>query len=204
MDEAALIKQAKKGDVDAFNRLVLTYQDQAFNLAYRMLHSDPAAQDATQDSFVSAFEKLHTFRGGSFQAWILRIVANNCYDEVRRWKRRPETDLNPVRSGDGEEVEDPEWLADDTNSPEEQMERRELAEAIQRCIDRLPYDFKVIVLLVDVEGLDYQAASDVIQSPLGTVRSRLARARRRLQDCLRGFGELLPDPFRLESESRPQ
>jgi len=93
MDETALIKLAKKGDLDAFNNLILAYQDTVYTLAYRMLHSDPAAQDATQDAFISAYEKLSAFRGGSFKAWMLRIAANKCYDELRRWKRRPETEL---------------------------------------------------------------------------------------------------------------
>jgi len=202
IDETALIKQAKKGDLNAFNHLVLAYQDQAYHLAFRMLHSDPAAQDATQDAFISVFEKLQTYHGGSFRAWVLRIVANKCYDELRRWKRRPEVDLYPTSSQSGEEIEDPEWLAEDEFSPEEKMGKKDLEEAIQSCIDTLPNDFKAVVILVDMQGMDYQAASEVIRSPIGTVRSRLARARKRLQECLQGFKELLPEKFRLASESR--
>lgn len=202
MDETALIKSAKKGDVDAFNRLVLTYQEQAYNLALRMLHDDTSAQDATQISFISAWEKIHTFHGGSFRAWMLRIVTNNCYDELRRWKRKPTADLNPTDGDSGEEIEDPEWLTDSGDSPEERLARKELEEAIQRCIDHLPEEFRAVVILVDVQGLDYQTASDVVKSPLGTIRSRLARARHRLQDCLQGVRELLPAEFRFNSESR--
>jgi RNA polymerase sigma-70 factor (ECF subfamily) len=204
MDEIALIKLAKKGDLDAFNRLVIAYQDTVFNLAYRMLHNDPAAQDATQDAFISAYEKLNAYRGGSFKAWILRIVANKCYDELRRWKRRPETNLYPSNPENEEEVEDPVWLADDNQSPEDGIEQKELEEVIQGCIDALPDEYKAVVILVDMQGLDYKNASGIVESPIGTIRSRLARARKRLQDCLRGFLELLPDKFRLNYESRPK
>ncbi len=202
MDETALIGQAKKGDLDAFNRLVLEYQDRAYNLALRMLGDQASAEDAVQVSFISAYEKIRTFRGGSFRAWILRITANNCLDELRRQKRKPTADLNPMDPENGDEVESPEWLADESLSPEEKVSQKELESAIQRCIQELPDEFRAVVLLVDVQGLDYREASEVVQSPLGTIRSRLARARQRLQECLQGAWELLPEKYRLYNESR--
>jgi len=203
MDETALISQAKKGDLDAFNRLVLEYQDQSFNLALRMLGDQPSAEDAVQLSFISAYENLRSFRGGSFRAWILRITANNCLDELRRLKRKPTADLTPEDPETGEEMESPEWLADESMSPEEKVSQKELESVIQRCIQALPEEFRTVVLLVDVQGMDYQEASEVVSSPLGTIRSRLARARQRLQECLQGAWELLPDKYRLYNESRP-
>lgn len=203
MEETALINQAKKGDLDAFNRLVLAYQDQTFNLALRMLGDQPSAEDAVQLAFINAYEKLHSFRGGSFRAWILRITANNCLDELRRQKRKPTADLAPEDPETGEEMESPEWLADASMSPEEKVSQKELESAIQRCIQALPDEFRVVVLLVDVQGMDYQEASKVVNSPLGTIRSRLARARQRLQECLQGAWELLPEKYRLNNESRP-
>ena len=198
MDENLLIQSARKGDLDAFNRLVLAYQQQAYNLALRLLDDDHGAQDAVQQSFISAYEKIHTFRGGSFCAWILRIVTNNCYDELRRQKRRPTTELTPLISDSGEEVEEPGWMEDSSSpSPEDQYEIKELEAAIQNCIRALPVEFRAVVVLVDLQGMDYQEAAQVIKTPLGTVRSRLARARQRLQDCLQGSGELLPEKYRL-------
>ena len=203
MEETALINQAKKGDLDAFNRLVLAYQDQAFNLALRMLGDQPSAEDAVQLTFISAYENLRSFRGGSFRAWILRITSNNCLDELRRQKRKPTMDLTPEDPETGEELESPKWLADDAMSPEEKVSQKELESVIQRCIQELPDEFRAVVVLVDVQGMDYQEASEVVKSPLGTIRSRLARARQRLQDCLRGAWELLPEKYRLYNESRP-
>ena len=199
MNESDLITYAQQGDLDAFNRLVLTYQDMAFNQAYRLMGDAASAEDITQDAFISAYRKLHTFRGGSFKAWLLRIVTNAGYDELRRRKRRPTTHLEPV-SNDDEEIESPSWLTDPGESPEQAAIRMELNEAIQRCLDQLEVDFRVVVVLVDVQGLDYKQAARNIGKPLGTVKSRLARARSRMQDCLRGFGELLPSGLRYESE----
>ena len=199
MDEAALIRQAQQGDLDAFNRLVLAYQDLAFNVAYRLM-SDPAeAQDVTQDAFVSAYRKLDSFRGGSFKAWLLRIVTNAGYDALRKRKRQPVVPLEPLTSDD-EEIESPSWIADPGETPEDAAARAELGIAIQHCLDRLAVDFRTVVVLVDVQGLDYAEAAETVGKPLGTIKSRLARARVRMQDCLQSYGELLPAQYRLEGE----
>jgi RNA polymerase sigma factor (sigma-70 family) len=200
MDEGALIQAAKEGDLNSFNHLVLLYQDQVYNQAYRMMGEPGYAADATQEAFISAYRKLHSYRGGSFRAWLLRIVSNACYDELRRRQRRPTTSLEPMDDG-GEEIESPHWLADPGETPEDSLERSELGSAIQSCLDELPLDFRVVVVLVDVQGMDYSEAAQAVGKPVGTIKSRLARARTRLRDCLQGFGELLPSVFRQGEES---
>lgn len=200
MDEIGLIQAARQGDMDAFNRLVLAYQDQVYNQAYRVLGDSQAADDATQEAFISAFHHIRSFRGGSFRAWLFRIVTNTCYDELRRLKRRPTTPLEPV-DDEGAEIESPYWIADPGESPEERAEHGELARAIQRCLDRLPVEFRVVVTLVDVQGLDYSEVAKVVNKPLGTVKSRLARGRDRLRECLQGAWELLPAKYRLRSDA---
>jgi len=199
MDEQVLIQDALEGNLNAFNNLVLHYQDIAYNVAYRIMGEHGAADDAAQEAFISAYEKLDQYRGGSFKAWLLRIVTNACYDELRRRQRQPVTPLKP-KLDDGETLENPYWIEDDSPSPEEGFEESELQEAIQHCINNLDKKFKTILVLVDVEGLDYKTASEVVGRPLGTIKSRLARARERVQKCLQGFRELLPDLFRLSSE----
>ncbi len=199
MNEARMIEYASRGDLDAFNRLVLEYQDIAFSVAFRMLGEQAIAEDITQDAFISAYRKLNSFRGGSFKAWLLRIVTNASYDELRRLKRRPTVALEPT-SQDDEEIESPAWLEDPADDPEEAALRAELSAAIQHCLDELDADFKTVVILVDVHGMDYAEAAEAANTPLGTIKSRLARARVRMQDCLKGFGELLPAMFRLEGE----
>jgi RNA polymerase sigma factor (sigma-70 family) len=200
MDEAALISSAKAGDLNAFNSLLLTYQDLLYNQAYRMMGEPEYAADATQEAFISAYKNIRSFRGGSFRAWLLRIVTNACYDELRRRQRRPTTSLEPLDDG-GDEIESPQWLADPGESPEDSLVRTELSQAIQRCLSDLPPDFRAIVVLVDVQGMDYAEAAKTIAKPVGTVKSRLARARVRMRDCLRGLGELLPVGFRQGIES---
>ena len=201
-DEVNLINSSQKGDLEAFNQLVLKYQGLAFNLALRFLNDEDAAADASQVAFISAFQNMHTFRGGSFKAWLLRIVTNKCYDELRRQKRKPAQSLEAFDSQTDQEIEDPVWMADDADLPEDQVAQKELDRVIQRCIEALPTEFRAVVLLVDVNGLDYKQTAKAARVPVGTVRSRLARARRRLQTCLQAAWELLPEKYRLKSESK--
>jgi RNA polymerase sigma-70 factor (ECF subfamily) len=196
MDEASLIADAQRGKVDAFNELVLTYQSQVYNLAYRIMGDPASAADATQDAFVSAYRSLSRFRGGSFKSYLLRIVTNRCYDELRRRKRRPATSFEDV---DIDEDANP-MLIDSGENPEEQAERQEMVDVIQTGIETLPPDQRVTLVLSDVQGMSYQEIAEVTEVALGTVKSRLARARSKLRDYLRDNGELIPRQYRLESE----
>lgn len=201
MDEAALIRDAQHGDLDAFNRLVLAYQDAIYNTALRILSDEDLAADATQEAFLSAFRSLSSFRGGSFRGWLMRTVTNACYDEFRRKHRHPTTPLEPV-TDDNEEMDTSRWLADPAMSPEEQFETAELEHAIQHCLEALPVEFRAVVVLADVQMLDYSEVAAALKKPLGTIKSRLARARLKLRECLQAFRELLPSAYRLENETR--
>src|ERR671924_35353 len=130
MDEQALIRAAQKGDVAAFNQLVRTYQAQVYRTAYRVLCDQAAAQDAAQDAFISAFKHIKAYRGGSYKAWLLKIVTNACYDQLRVKQRRPTASLDamlidPDNPAPGADRAAPE-------SPQDVAERKELGEAIQR------------------------------------------------------------------------
>jgi len=197
MNEQALIADAQNGNLEAFNTLVLHYQDVVFNTALRIMGDDDLAADAAQEAFISAFKSISSFRGGSFKAWLMRTVTNACYDELRRQKRRPTTPLEPD-TDDGDEMETPRWLADPAMTPDQQAEADEVEDAIQHCLDNLPLEFKTVVVMADIQGLDYTEVAIAVRVPLGTIKSRLARARLRLRDCLQGFAELLPASYRLE------
>ena len=196
MDEASLIADAQRGKVDAFNELVLTYQQQVYNLAYRIMGDPASAADATQDAFISAYQSLSRFRGGSFKSYLLRIVSNRCYDELRRRKRRPATSFEDVEI---DEDANP-MLANGGEDPEEYTERQEMADVLQAGIETLPSDQRVTLVLSDVQGMSYEEIAEVTEVALGTVKSRLARARSKLRDYLRDNGELLPLRYRLEGE----
>lgn len=192
MDEAALIKAARQGDVNAYNTLVLHYQDQAYSVAYRIMGEADSAADAAQEAFISAYRAIASFRGGSFRAWLLRIVTNACYDELRRRKRRPQTSLDALSVED----ESPDSLVSHTENPEAHAQRMELSAAIHHCLQNLPDDQRAVAVLSDIEGLSYEEIAAALGVALGTVKSRLSRSRLHLRDCLRGFGELLPTAYR--------
>ncbi len=183
-DETVLISSALSGDLESFNSLVLAYQNLVYNAAFRILGERFAADDAAQETFILAFRKLRSFRGGSFRSWLLRIVTNVCYDELRRDKRHPTSSLE-FQDDTGEEVESLKWMVDPGELPEERLERVNLGRTIQACIDELPLEFRLVAVLVDIQGMDYTETAEILSLPLGTVKSRLARARARLCLCLR-------------------
>lgn len=181
--DGSCILVARQEDLEAFNRLVLVHQDWVYNFAYRILGDPQDASDATQEAFVRAFRNLSAYRGGSFRAWILRIATNVCRDELRRRKHHTTIPLVPYGPS-GEEIESPYWIADQSDSPEEMALYGELRETLQSCLDQLPITYRTIVVLVDILGLEYPEAAEIIGRPVGTVKSRLARARVRLRDML--------------------
>ncbi len=194
-DEAALLAAAQRGHLPAFNQIILHYQGMAYNIAYRIVGDADSAADATQDAFVKAFQRIDQYRGGSFKAWLLRIVTNTCYDALRARKRRPTSSLEPE-----EEDDDPDYdvrLVDHAERPESYVIRQELAGVIQTAIQQLPADQRATLVLADIEGLDYQEIADAMGTALGTVKSRLSRARAKLRDLLLAQEELLPPQYRL-------
>lgn len=195
-EEQALIRRALRGDLDAFNALILRYQDTAYTLAYRIMGDSHAAADAVQEAFIVAYRRLGTYRGGSFRSWLLRITTNQCYDELRRVRRRPAVSVEAM----GEETGDDPAIPDAADTPEETVEQHELQQAIQDCIGALNADQRMVLVLCDVDGLDYQAIADQLGAQIGTVKSRLSRARASVRDCLQDVRELLPGAYRLISD----
>lgn len=197
MDEKALITAAQQGDIDAFNSLVLAYQNMTYNLAYRILGDGDAAADATQDAFLSAYRAIGRFRGGSFKAWLLRIVTNACYDQLRVKQRRPTASLDALLVADPASGPSSVSFADESEQPEEYALRQELNRVIQAGIGTLPADQRITLVLSDIQGFSYQEIAEITGVSLGTVKSRLSRARAKLRDFLLARGELLPARYRL-------
>lgn len=192
-DEESLIASANAGNLDAFNDLILLHQDFLFNLATRTLGDDDRAADAVQEALISAFRSLRTFHGGSFRAWLARAVINKCYDEFRRTSRHPSIPLTPTF--DGEEMEDWGWLRDPSPSLQSQIEADELSDALQRCLASLPFVHRSVLALVDVDGFTYEETAATLQIPVGTVKSRLARARAAMRAALNNVSDLLPSAY---------
>ena len=185
-----LIRRSKEGDLDAFNEIVARYQRQVFNTAARILGGTSYADDATQETFISAYRAIGKFRGVNLAPWLLRIAKNQCYDMIRGMRRRPSDSLE-------ENLTNPSFVrAQSSGSAEDETLRGELGSEIQRAILSLPEDQRLVVTLIDVQGFSYEEAAEVAGVSLGTVKSRLSRGRARVRDHLRGLGELLPPEFR--------
>ena len=197
IDEQKLIRDAQRGDLDAFNDLVLGYQNQVFNLAFRIMGDEASASDATQEAFISAYRAINGYRGGSFRAWLLRIVTNACYDELRRRKRRPTSSLEALHVTDAAPGE---VLVNGAEDPEAYAQRQELHRALQAGLQTLPPEQRVALVLSDVQGYSYQDIAEITGNSLGTVKSRLSRARAKMRDYLLAQGELLPSSYRLQNE----
>jgi len=197
MDEQTLIHAAQRGSLEAFNELVLMYQDFLFRVAANILRDEDAAEDVTQQAFVSAFRNLRTFRGGSLRSWLCRILVNASYDELRRLSRAIILPLQEPNQ-DGEEAGPILWLADPDPSPEAQVEASEMREAIKTCLEALPNHYRLVVSLVDVDGFSYDEAAEALDIPVGTIKSRLARARNALRIGLRLYPDLLPPAYVLD------
>jgi len=195
--ETTLIQAAQRGDLDAFNQLVLRYQNLLFGIALRLLNDEDVASDAVQEALISAFRRFHTFRGDSLRSWLARVVVNACYDEMRKKRRQHSMPLEQYNT-EGDEIETSYWLVDAQADPELQFETTELEGAIQRSLNKLPSIYRLMLVLVDIEGLSYEEAAMAAHIPVGTVKSRLARARLQMQKSLQAAGELLPASYRVD------
>jgi RNA polymerase sigma-70 factor (ECF subfamily) len=179
-DESAHIRNALAGDLDAFNRLVELHQRAVFNLCLRMVGSAAAAEDATQDAFISAYRNIRTFRGGNVRPWLMRIAANACTDELRRRARRPALSLDTPPPGADEPIDVP----DAAPGPEAQALRAEQAAVVQSALLKLPHDQRLAVVMCDMQGYAYEEIAEATRVSLGTVKSRIARGREKLRALL--------------------
>jgi RNA polymerase sigma-70 factor, ECF subfamily len=167
-------------DLEEFNKLVLAYQDVVYRQALWILGEEEAAQDAAQEAFLRAYRNFHTYNGGPFQPWILKITTNYCLDQLRRLKNRRTVSLE-IHNEFDEEIEDPTWLRDPAPSVEETVDRQEEHRRIMQCINRLSPEYRAVIFMVDLEGMDYSEASMILGIPMGTFKSRLSRARMMVQ-----------------------
>jgi RNA polymerase sigma-70 factor (ECF subfamily) len=186
-DTLDLVQRAQGGELAAFNTLVIRHQDAAYSLAFRFLRSRESAEDVTQEAFLRAYRALDSFRGERFRSWLLRIVANAARDELRRRKRRPQRSLDEARDDPDMPSIDP---VEPGLGPEQRAEQSDLRRVLEDALVQLPEDWRLVVLLSDVHGLSYDEVAESAGLPLGTVKSRLSRARGRLREILRESGEL--------------
>jgi RNA polymerase sigma-70 factor (ECF subfamily) len=187
-EDFEIIENVKKGNKDAFDDLVFKYQDRLYNIAYRMLNDLEEAKDITQETFLHAYMHINEFRGeSSVYYWLTTILMNLCRNKLKKWEKehRRETVSLEVRveSENGSvfvhEIPDP------SISALEQLEKEEREKLIQKALDKLPTEYKTVILLHDFDELSYEVISQICKCPIGTVRSRLHRARAMLKEILK-------------------
>jgi len=188
--EGTTLRLARAGDLTAFNELVRAHQGLVYGLCLRMLGQRAAAEDATQVTFLTAWQNVARLRGDRFRPWVLRIAASVCMDEFRRRGRRPVASLDASLEAGMPDPPDP------SPSPESASLGSELRGRIEAALLALPAEQRLAVVLCDVQGLDYQEAARAMRTSLGTVKSRLSRARARLREVLLREPELLPGRLR--------
>ena len=176
--EAAIVRKVLGGDANAFETLVLEYEKNGYNIALRMTGNSEDAADMTQEAFIKAYNSLQSFRGDSkFSVWLYRIVSNVCLDFLRSKNRRPTVSLS-VEDDDGEDAQLD--VADESQSPELLLDRKLTRDSVRRGLDSLPPDYRQILLLREIQGLSYDEIAQALSLEVGTVKSRIFRARKRL------------------------
>jgi RNA polymerase sigma-70 factor (ECF subfamily) len=189
----------RTGQTYCYNCVIETHQSQAYNLARRLLSDWSLAEDAVQESFVSGYRAFAQFRGQNLKAWLMRIVANSCRDMLRSQRARPTVPLDPTPTDSDDPTSSAVDLPSDQPSPEDLTVRNELRRTIESALASLSPDRRLAIVLVDVQGFSYEEAAQVMNCSLGTVKSRISRARGELREYLRRAGELLPAQFRRDN-----
>ncbi|MEM7128981.1 MAG: RNA polymerase sigma factor [Chloroflexota bacterium] len=184
MDMSMTIQAARSGDETAFTNLVIYYKSAAERVAQHILKTEDAAADAVQEAFIKVHKAMKRFQDGNFRSWLLRIVTNTCYDHLRKEKRRAALSLDELTEQTKVDVNvQPTFLSntEETSDPEFQAIRSETMENLLSAIDQLPHWHRNVVLLIDVHGYDYAETAELLELPLGTIKSRLSRARASLR-----------------------
>ena len=194
-EEAALVRQVREGDGDAFAALMAAYQNQVYHLALRTVGDVEDAADMTQEAFLRAWRSIDSFRGDSkFSVWLYRLTTNVCIDFLRSRGRKSAMSLTV--EGEDEQPQELD-ISDERYDPETLFERAELRRSVQRGLESLPEDYRRILVLRELNGLSYAEIGEALQLEEGTVKSRLFRARKKLCEFLRRDGNL-PDGFASE------
>ncbi len=178
MNENELIIKSQNGDINSFEILIENYQKYAFNIAYKMMHNYDDANDVTQEAFIKVFQYIKNFkRDSSFSTWLYRIVINTCKDEFKK--------RNKIQTISIDEEDSYKEVKDDSKTPDEILESVEMRETIDRAINSLSSNYKEIIILRDIKELSYKEISEQLELPIGTIKSRICRARIELRNTLR-------------------
>lgn len=182
--ESLLIERAQDGDRSALSELIARYERKAYHLSFRLMGNHADASDAAQEALVRVYTRLHNFRGESaFSTWLFRVVTNTCLDELRRRGRIRFASLDdPLLNEEGSV---PRQTVQEGEGPVDVAERHELQWMVREAIHRLPDDYRTVVVLRDLQDLSYHEIAEALGTSVGTIKSRLHRARLALRSILR-------------------
>jgi len=186
-----LVERSKQGDPVAFEELVIMHQKLIYNLAYRMMGNEEDACDVVQEAFLRAFKSLKKFNmKSSFSTWLYRIASNICIDQLRKNKKFR---VYPMSYQDNFSENNTKFAVESDDLPEEQAERRETRKRVNQAINKLPEEHRIIVVLRDIQGMSYKEIAEILKLNIGTVKSRINRARLSLKKELQNFEEQIDD-----------
>lgn len=193
-DEENLLKKSKSGDVAAFEELMDGYQKKIFNIALRMIGNHEDASELAQEVLIKIYKSIRSFKEeAAFSTWIYRITTNVCLDELRKRKNRTMISINEeIAVGDGEVSLQ---IADHGPTPEEILEQKETRKIIENAIGKLSPEHRTVIILRELQNLDYEEISEITKVPVGTVKSRINRARQELRNILKNKRELFYGDF---------
>lgn len=195
LEDQLLVERSKKGDREAFEHLVRLYENKVYTIAYRLMGNYADASDLAQDAFIKIYQALPNFRGdSSFSTWIYHITVNVCRDELRKRQRRPTVSLDDNSSENNNNTYE---IRSNDPGPEEMLDRSETQAMIQSCLNTLSDDYREIIVMREIQELAYEEIAEILGCSLGTVKSRLSRARQALKEKITKKMELMSQPKRL-------
>lgn len=194
LDDLELVAKSRTGDLNAFEELVHRYENKIFNFIYRFIGNWADASDLSQETFIRVYKSLSGFRqNSSFAAWLYRIAANICRDELRKKRRQSKISLDEIAASS--EIS---FTEKGLDCPEKSLEQRERQEMIQKCLNNLPHDYRLVLVMREMQNLSYNEIAEALDCSIGTVKSRLSRARLSFKQKIIAERELFDLPLRHE------
>ena len=183
MDETILIQKSQRGDMDAFEQLLLRYEKKVYTIAYKYMGNAEDASDLAQEALIKAYQSIGTFRGeSSFGTWIGRITANKCLDELRKRKKLQTTSLDEELELEEGSVQ--KEIVSERDTPEQHTIRQETVHYVQQKLQQMKEEYRLVLVLRELEGHSYEDIADMLNCSLGTVKSRISRARNYLKELV--------------------
>ena len=181
MNEKLLVQKSQQGDMDAFEQLIVQYEKKVYTIAYKYMGNPEDAKDLAQEALIKAYQSIQGFRGeSSFGTWIGRITANKCLDELRKRKRLQVSSLDDeVELEEGSVKKE---IASERMTPEESVLKEETVQYVQKKLEQMKEEYRIVLILRELEGYSYDEIANFLSCSLGTVKSRISRARNYLKE----------------------